>query len=216
MIALAIAALALAVAVASTIGLVIAGVALRHAILRDRDLTQIRRERRAAYPRSGVNPLGVFTAAEIEALSFAPTGSVVRGTQFIPGRRCPDPWAKGPVVEEYLLPVYANWLREMVQVGTLLVELVVVLAGGMVGVALTELVDAMRTATRSQLPAVLLFGSLAAVVLAVSVKLVLLQEWRSAASCYRELAGEAIRREREACGRDNEPATLFETADSPA
>ena len=214
MIALAIAALALAVA--STIGLVIAGVALRHAILRDRDLTQIRRERRAAYPRSGVNPLGIFTAAEIEALSFAPTGSVVRGTQFIPGRRCPDPWAKDLVVEKYLLPVYANWLREMVQVGTLLVELVVVLAGGMVGVALTELVDAMRTATRSQLPDVLLFGSLAAVVLAVSVKLVLLQEWRSAARRYRELAGEAMRREAQACGRENEPATLFQTAGSPA
>lgn len=214
MIALAIVAFALAVA--STIALVIAGVALRHAILRDRDLTQIRRERRAAYPRSGDNPLGIFTAAEIEALSFAPTGSVVRGTQFIPGRRCPDPWAKGLVLEEYLLPVYANWLREMVQVGTLLVELVVVLAGGMVGVALTELVDAMRTATRSQLPAVLLVGSLAAVVLAMSVKLVLLQEWRSAATRYRELAAEAIRREGEARVRDTEPPTFFETAASPA
>lgn len=185
-----------ALALVSTTGLVIAGLALRHAVVRDRDLTQVRRERRAAYQRACVNPLGIFTAAEVDALSFAPRGSVVRGTQFVPGRRCPDPWAEDLVVEDHLLAVYANLLREMLQLGTLLVEVVVVLGAGMVGVGLTELVTAAQTDSRSQLPMVLLFGSLIAVILAVSVKLLVLQEWQSAANRYHELAIASIHRAR--------------------
>lgn len=189
-------------ATASTVGLMIAGQALRNALVRDHDLTLVRRERHAAYLHAGDNPLGIFTAGEIDALSFAPRGSLVRGTQFVRSWRCPDPWAQGFMVEDHLLPVYANRLRDMCQRGTLLVEVVTVLGGGMIGVALTDLVDATGVVSpRSQLPAVLLLASLAAVSLAVSARLLVLQEWQSAANRFRELAIQRMRRLPEAEGR---------------
>jgi hypothetical protein len=199
-------ALAIAVAVLCTVGAGVAFLALRHSVVRYRDVRRVLAQRRAEHGSLTNDPLAIFSAREIDALSFAPRRALVRGTRLIPWWRCPDPWAEDFRVEEHLWAVYANRLREMTHAGTVIAELVMVVAAGLIGVALTGLVEPSARAGGSHLPAALLAFSLFAVFLAATGRLTILREWQSAADRYRELAIAEVRKSRALNGAGEAPS----------
>ncbi|NTW38507.1 MAG: hypothetical protein HGA44_01250 [Cellulomonadaceae bacterium] len=181
--------IAVAIAFLCTLGTALAGLAMHHSVVRYRDVRHVLALRATTHGSSTNDPLAIFSAAEIEALSSAPPRALVRGTRWIRGGRCPDPWAEDFCVQQHLWAVYANRLREMALAGIVVAELIAVVGAGLIGVALTDIVG-LPSGERgnADLPPVLLALSLLAVFLAATWRLTILREWQGAADRYRELA----------------------------
>jgi hypothetical protein len=160
------------------------GIAMRNAVRRYRDVRRVIADRRRQLPQAATDPLAIFTREEVRALTTSPRRSIVRGTRFF-GRQCPDPWAQDFQVEEHLWAVHANRLREMAAVGTVAVEVAIVLAGGILGVLLTQTPGSGVAGDGRGLAVAV---TLLAVTGAVAGKVTLLREWQGAADRYRWLA----------------------------
>lgn len=169
----------------SVIAIGASGVATWNALRQYRDVRRVIADRRERCPGVGTDPLAIFTPEEVAALTTSPSKSWVRGTRLF-RRQCPDPWAKDFQVADHLWAVYANRLREMVRAGTVAVEVVIVLSGGLLGVFLTRLTDEPAAGTGD--PVVMISVTLLVVAFAAMVRVTLLREWQTAADRYRELA----------------------------
>jgi len=163
------------------------GVAMGNAMRCYRDVRGVLSDRKEKCPRAKADPLAIFTREEVEALATSPRRSWVRGTRAF-GRQCPDPWAEDFQVEEHLWAVHANRLREMASAGTVVVEVVIVLAGGFLGVLFTRLAEGTPDVMVDDGPGVAVSITLLVVALAAMAKGTLLREWQAAADRYRLLA----------------------------
>lgn len=194
------------------IALTAATIPVRNSVRQFRDAHRVRTAREAAHAESSTNPLSIFSPDDIAALAQSVSESHVFGTRLIRAKT-PDPWAAGLRMAPHLLPVHANRLRDFARVGSLTSDLVVVLAGALLGASVSNIVSDISSGREIGTGNLYLtlFATFATLI-AGQIRMVVVSGWKQAARRYRLLHLEARQGRLDADADGNVLLSLPDTA----